>query len=98
MNKSMTLAGEMDIPFDSWEDCNGDGNYLLTSFTVNGMMMHLEAIAVEYPDPDSGCPAAIEPDCDRTLDALYDCGSLEGRPQTTEMNGKEYVVLAHPYC
>lgn len=93
----ITIQGKLDIPAEEWEDCMGDGNYLLASFTMNDTLMHIEAIAVEYPDPDSGCPQAIDPECDKNLDALYECGALEGRPHTVEMNGKEYVVLAYPY-
>jgi hypothetical protein len=81
------------IPPGMWRDSRGDATKLHCVISVSGAMMHLEAIQVHYTGDEQ---QTVNPDLadDFTYLSLY--GS-DGPFDTTEINGKSYVLVATPF-
>jgi hypothetical protein len=81
------------IPPGMWRDVRGDATKLHCVIVISGTMMHLEAIQVQEVDDEQ---QAVNPDL--VSDFTYVClfGS-EGTFDTTEINGKSYVLVATPF-
>lgn len=81
------------IPPGMWRDSRGDATKLHCVISVSGTMMHLEAIEVHYTGDEQ---QAVNPDLanDFTYLSLY--GS-DGPFDTTDINGKSYVLVATPF-
>lgn len=62
----------VDIGAESWEDERGDGGLLRCTLRVNGLPMHLEAVAVRKVG-SAGIVAAVQEDEERlaALDGMY---------------------------
>jgi hypothetical protein len=78
------------IPPGMWRDGRGDASKLHCVISISGTMMHLEAIQVREVD---GVQEAVNPElsADFTYLALY---GNEGQFDTTDINGKPYVLVA----
>ncbi|HEX6640797.1 MAG TPA: hypothetical protein VF215_06770 [Thermoanaerobaculia bacterium] len=81
------------IPPGMWRDSRGDATKLHCVISISGTMMHLEAIQVHYTSDEQ---QAVNPDL--TNDFLYlSLYGSEGPFDTTEINGKSYVLVATPF-
>lgn len=83
------------IPPGMWLDVDGDGTRLKCVFSINGTLMHLEAIHVHYVGRDHE-QRAVNPRLDDDFDLLCRYGS-EGQFETTDIHGKPYVLIATPF-
>lgn len=83
------------IPAGMWRDVEGDGTLLKCVISINGTLMHLEAIQVRYVGPTREQQPA-HPGHESDFDLLCRYGS-EGQFDTTEINGKPYVLVATPF-
>jgi hypothetical protein len=96
MNQS---AGEyrppsITIPEHAWQECEEDAtcpSRLLTPITINGQSMHLEAYEIEKRTDDLIHLA------DEDVDKAYGLIQSDACPQTIELRGKRYVLIATPY-
>ncbi|HEY0157866.1 MAG TPA: hypothetical protein VGF28_11320 [Thermoanaerobaculia bacterium] len=81
------------IPSGMWRDDRGDASKLHCVISISGTMMHLEAIQVREVD---GVQEAVNPElsADFTYLGLY---GNEGQFDTTDINGKPYVLVATPF-
>ena len=81
------------IPPGMWRDDRGDASKLHCVISISGTMMHLEAIQVREVD---GVQEAVNPElsADFTYLGLY---GNEGQFDTTDINGKPYVLVATPF-
>jgi hypothetical protein len=81
------------IPPSMWRDDRGDASKLHCVISISGTMMHLEAIQVREVD---GVQEAVNPElsADFTYLGLY---GNEGQFDTTDINGKPYVLVATPF-
>lgn len=90
---------EITIPDDAWEPNTalGDGRArLLTKLTINGVPLHLEAWALEDEEDEDGVRHALVDDDD--LDRLVEAVGADGPFRTLEIGGRDYVLVATPYC
>ena len=85
------------IPDSDWEqisDLEGDPSArLLATIKINGLYMHLEAIAVTTND--DGIHEAVDPCREDDLAALENAEDTAFR--TIEIMGREYVIYATPF-
>ena len=76
-----------------WRDVRGDASKLHCVICTSGTMLHLEAIHVCERDD---VQEAVNPDL--AADFSYIClFGNEGQFETTEINGKPYVLVATPF-
>lgn len=81
------------IPPGMWRDSRGDASKLHCVISISGTMMHLEAIQVQVSGDEQ---QAVNPDL--TDDFLYlSLYGSEGPFDTTDINGKSYVLVATPF-
>ena len=83
------------IPPAMWLDIDGDGSRLKCVLSINGTLMHLEAIHVHYVGPDRE-QRAVSARLESDFELLCRYGS-EGQFETTDINGKPYVLIATPF-
>lgn len=81
------------IPPGMWRDDRGDGTKLHCVISICGTMMHLEAIQVHTAGDEQ---QAVNPELADEFTFLCLFGS-EGMFDTTEINGKSYVLVATPF-
>ena len=84
------------IPPTVWQLAEGDDSRLICVISINGTSMHLEAIRVRSrgrPRVQQAVNARHQAD----FDLLCQFGS-EGQFETTEINGKHYVLIATPFA
>ncbi len=81
------------IPPGMWRDDRGDGTKLHCVISVSGTMLHLEAIEVQYVGDEQ---QAVNADlsAEFTYLSLY---ASDGPFDTTEIDGKQYVLVATPF-
>lgn len=83
------------IPPGMWLDIRGDGTRLTCVLSINGTLLHLEAIEVAYVgNHRTQIATSIRDEQDLAL--LSQLGS-EGPFETTEINGQRYVLAATPF-
>lgn len=90
--------GVITIPDDAWEPNNALDDplaALLTTVFVNGLPLHLEAWEV-FTDTD-GVQHAKTP-YDEDFGAIHNAVHGDGPFMTTSINGRNYVIIATPYC
>ena len=95
-----TLELGLNFPPDMWEQTGDEDDpaaRLLTSFSINGCMFHLEALAVTEHERDGERTEQRYDDAPGwIMTAIED--SADGRPvSTVEMQGRKYVLIATPY-
>jgi hypothetical protein len=84
------------IPSDMWTDADGDASRLICVISINGTLMHLEAIRVRYVGRSCELrPVSSNHDAD--FEHLCRYGS-EGEFETTDINKKKYVLVATPFA
>lgn len=81
------------IPPGMWRDDRGDASKLHCVISISGTMMHLEAIQVHIAD-DEQQPVNPELANDFLYLSLY---ASDGAFDTTDINGKPYVLVATPF-
>jgi len=69
---------------------------LLISVYVNGVPHHLEAYAVK--DDEEGYQTAVDSAYDSNLHGMFQVSEAEGRWETLEISGREYVLAMTPFC
>lgn len=84
------------IPPAMWTDADGDASRLICVISINGTLMHLEAIRVQHVG-QSGELRPVNSAHDADFDHLCSYGS-EGRFETTDINGESYVLVATPFA
>lgn len=87
------------VPDDLWEPNDGLDdplNALRVTLHVNGYPMHFEAWEVH--EDEDGHQHAVAPEYEENIDALWSAVSGDGRFQTTRINGREYILVASPFC
>lgn len=87
-------TGQIDDDESTRESDDTLESRLLTTIHINGLAMHLEAIQVvndEEPHPQEASNSAFEEDLQSYQD-IQDCSF-----QTTEIMGREYVLVATPH-
>lgn len=83
------------LPGTKWQDAYGDRCRLRRYITINDTFMHLEAIHVHYVG--GGRVQTAVSDRDTTdFELLCRLGS-EGQFETTEIEGRTYVLVATPF-
>lgn len=80
------------IPPGMWRDDRGDGTKLHCVISISGTMMHLEAIQV-HTDREQH---AVNPELADEFTYVCLFGN-EGQFDTTEIDGKQYVLVATPF-
>lgn len=83
------------IPPAMWRDVGGDGSLLKCVISINGTLMHLEAMQVRY-DGDPREQRSANPLHQADFEALCQFGS-EGQFDTSDIDGKPYVLVATPF-
>ena len=83
------------IPPGMWLDVEGDGSLLKCVLSINGTLMHLEAIQIYYVGTGRE-QQPVDSRREQDFDLLCRYGS-EGQFDTTEINGKPYVLVATPF-
>lgn len=81
------------IPPGMWRDERENATKLHCVISISGTMLHLEAIQVHEVD---GVQQAISPDLEEDFTYISLFGN-EGQFETTEINGKQYVLVATPF-
>lgn len=66
------------------------------SFSIAGCPMHLEAFAVN--EDDDGAQTAVDFSVEDDLDAIRAGVHADGPWRTVQIDGREYVLIASPYC
>jgi hypothetical protein len=85
----------VDIPISNWLVDREDRFRLKTTLVVNGLPLHLEAIAVR--DGEQGLQEANDPS-DESLALVHEAVGAHGQWQTLEIDGRDYVLIATPFC
>ena len=67
---------------------------LTASIRINGCEMHLEAYAVHTNDEGTQEFDVWPDECE----SIYHGVSAEGAWRTVEIDGREYALIASPYC
>jgi hypothetical protein len=78
----------------AWQECEDDptcSSRLLTTIVINGQSMHLEAYEIETRTDDLIHLA------DEDVDKAYGLIQSDACPETIELRGKRYVLIATPY-
>jgi hypothetical protein len=83
------------LPGTRWYDDRGDGSRLRRIVTINDTFMHLDAIEVQYLGDDRTQVAVSELDAN-DFALLCQLGS-EGPFETTDIDGRTYVLVATPF-
>lgn len=83
------------IPPEAWEPADGDSSRLRCVISINGTLMHLEALRVRYVGT-ARVQQAANPKHARDFDFLCRYGS-EGHFQTITINRRRYVLIASPF-
>lgn len=93
----------IEIPDAVWEEtgdyANGNGedlpswSRLLTSITINGTPLHLEAYALQQRDDDE--QHIMDDDVDQNLGRIVGDDAWPLTP--TEIRGREYILIATPF-
>ena len=87
------------IPDADWDE-NGDdadvSERLIATIEINGLFLHVEAIAVVYSqDGSMQCGSEGVEDA---FDSWYDASGSDGHVQTLMIKGREYALFASPFC
>lgn len=83
------------LPGTRWYDVHGDASRLRRIITINGTFMHLDAIHVEYVG--EGRVQSAVSDRDAADFALLCQFGTEGQFETTDIDGRHYVLIATPF-
>jgi len=84
------------IPPRMWLDVRHDGTRLKCVISINGTLVHLEAIEVTHAGRDR-TQVAVSVRDEEDFALICQFGS-EGKLETTDINGKSYVLVATPFA
>jgi hypothetical protein len=94
MNLTPTVT--LDVPDNLWLDEEGRLRVVLL---VNGYSMHLEAWPIFYDDDIEQIQHLADNDgIDQPLDDLAAAVNADGSFNTTRIRGREYILVATPFC
>ena len=87
------------IPPDAWNEYGevAPRDYLITTISINGLPMHLEAWRVRRSKNDDPPQTPVGVD-EEHLTALYQAVGADGPMQTTRIGRWEYILVASPFC
>jgi hypothetical protein len=83
------------IPASAWQAVAADLSRLKTTLVVNGVPLHLDAIEVEVGE--DGVQHASE-EVDESVALIHSAVGADGHFGTLEIGGREYVLIATPFC
>ena len=86
---------EVEILTSAWTPTEADRSRLITTLTVNGVQLHLEAIEVRI---DQGWIQRACDESDQALASIHAAVGAGGHWETLEIAGRDYVVIATPFC
>jgi hypothetical protein len=89
----------VNIPDEAWEQndsLENPSDRLLATLIVNTTFMHLEAWAVAYNEDEAMQHLADGDDDD--LDRLSEAVHADGSFQITRIRGRDYILVASPFC
>lgn len=81
------------IPPAMWRDVHGNATKLHCVISISGTMLHLEAIQVHKVGT---VQQPVDPTLEQDFTHVCMFGN-EGQFDTTEINGKSYVLVATPF-
>ena len=67
----------------------------MATLVVNGLPLHVEAIEVEIGDGDV---QQANDTSDELLALIHDAVGADGHWQTLDIGGRDYVLIATPFC
>jgi hypothetical protein len=88
----------LEIPDDSWELAGSDKDLksrLMTAVRINGTLHHLEAYAVKV---ENHIQEVVDPEFEANYEGICMASEPNGQYQTTEIMGREYVLVMTPFC
>lgn len=89
------------VPDDAWDWCGDEEQdpsrrtRATATITINGVMFHLDAWLVKDSEPFE-TQEMVEGDSD--VDAIHGAVYADGSFETVTIEGREYVLVATPYC
>lgn len=91
----------LNIPENAWRDLSVHGDcsprtFLVAEIRINGVNMHLEAIQVETDD--GRVQRAVDFFAESALDKYREGADADGPFQTVMIEGREYALIASPFC
>jgi hypothetical protein len=92
------IITDVDIPNSHWKltgPMEDISSRLLHTVCVNGVHHHLEAFAVKVKD---GIQEVSSPLFESNYEGMCQASEPDGRYQTTEILGREYVLMMTPHC
>ena len=93
-----TTTTHITIPDEAWEPALADAedpeNHLIAAISINGVPLHLEAVEVV----ETGWKAQAQIDSFTDLEKLAVAVVADTAFRTWERNGRQYVLVATPYC
>src|SRR6266540_642544 len=98
---SVTISAAIQVPAPEWEWDNEARNRGFATVTVNGLPMHLEAIEVAGREADgTGWEEmnAADAEYQEELDFVYLVGGADSPFGTVQIEGRDYVLVATPFC
>jgi hypothetical protein len=89
----LKVIGEVHIDPDEWRAVNADRSWLKTEIVINGVSLHLDAAEVVRGGVQEGPGELAE-----TVAAVHEAVGANGSWQTLRIAGREYVLIATPFC
>lgn len=90
----------VDFPVERWRPIEGldDPTSGLRGplLIVNGLAMHVEAWAVSYDEENQ--TQVPDPEWEEEYTLLHGAVHADGSFETTDINGREYIVVITPHC
>lgn len=96
-------AVDLHIPDSAWEPCGGEDpesrTRLHASVCVNGVHHHLEAYEVKVEDKNGiDMQVVVDSMFESNFEGMCMASEPDGRYQTVEIEGREYVLCMTPFC
>jgi hypothetical protein len=88
------VVGTLAIAPEQWNDAEGDGSRLVAILVINGVSLHLEALAVQAGS--DGGQHVVNPLLEGDFLALTQTAT-DGPFETAAINGGAYVLIAFPF-
>jgi hypothetical protein len=85
----------VEIPASAWRPAEADRSRLITTLTLNGVQLHLEAIEVMTGE---GRIQRASDESDQALASIHEAVGADGHWEMLEIAGRDYVVIATPFC
>jgi hypothetical protein len=95
----MSNTHQVTIPDNWWrpnEALDTPTDCLYGTLEINGYAMHIEAWAITVDD--DGLQTTVNSAYTEDFAQLHDAVHADGHFQTKTINGREYIILASPFC